>query len=392
MTHNHPTPAGPALVAALTVATLLLTGCAVRDTSQPPAGTPTSVTPAGPPASQPPLTLPAGFPDTLPPPPDDTHIVSTEVVEQALLGSDLRQEHGTVIHHTIHYQHHTGTPAAVQRLLDHYRRTLPAAGWTITADQPPAPNRDPRRDQPGHRLRADGHGYTGATITIEQRDATTAVRVSLTSIDQTRKPSTHPPTTTMPGWYQALPAPPAGTRRYQIRISTRLGQPTTHLIEYENLHQPDPGHDRAAALAGHYLTALPVHGWAILHRQHWTEQPTTQGGIIAQRHHTIQFTGHQTTGTLHTTHTTTTAGQPLGTILTIHIPNQPFRDHRPDAEVPTAGADPLRCPARTPVRGASYDRRRGDHVDSRSGGTVAMPTAERCGQQRRRRPPPESPG
>lgn len=89
-----------------------------------------------------------GFPDTFPPPPAQARTVSTEVAEQALLSGDFSQEHGTVVHRTVHYGYTSGDQTEAEQLLDHYRTALSAAGWTITADELLDPDKDPDVNSP----------------------------------------------------------------------------------------------------------------------------------------------------------------------------------------------------------------------------------------------------
>ncbi|MPZ28585.1 MAG: hypothetical protein GEV12_19840 [Micromonosporaceae bacterium] len=319
----------PAIVALAATALLLAGGCGQRASTG--AGSP-AATPSGSPL----VVLPGSFPVMFPAPPDDAPVLSTEVVENAVLSNDLTTEHGTVLGTTVRYLYDGSDPSEVQRLLGHYREQLPAAGWTITAYEPPTEHEQPWRSQPGHRLRIDGHGYSNLTVTIEQDEdeAAVSLQVSVNEITLGRKPSEHPPLMALPDWYQHLPEPPAGERRYLIRITAAQGEPTVYYFDYEpDPQQPDdeePG--RAAVLAGHYQNTLPAAGWAIQDAQEHTDSAERDGGVVERLQLSVEFHGHQVTGTVHASESVSAAGQLLGSgvSVTVHPGGLPSAEPAPE--------------------------------------------------------------
>jgi hypothetical protein len=307
--------ASRAIVVALAVAVMavaaLATGCGPA--SDPNPGLPPAAAPA-PATGVTSIPPPAWLPAALPPPPDGASIIRTELIEGALLSADLATEHGIVVHRNIQYEFGTGTPADVERALDHYRTALPAAGWDLTADEP-LDTSDPNVTTPGHQLRADGHGYTHVTFRVQQGETTATARVAITEVDTGRKPSTHPPTIALPDWYAALPPAPPNTRRHQIRIVTDLGAPTAYLVEYDDRPPAGDQHNRANVLAIHYRNTLPTAGWAV----HDQQDSTEQSGAVQRHHITLDISGHGVAGTIHTSHTTSTSGQWLNSTVAIHI-------------------------------------------------------------------------
>jgi len=297
----------------LTAAMVIVTGCGPAGNTQAPMVT----TPASPAPAARPVPLPDRFPEVFPPAPEGARLLSTEVVEQALLSQDFRTELGTMVHTTVRYGHPRGGGSA--RVLAHYRAALPAAGWHIVADEPVDPDRDRPRPEawPAHRLRVDGHGYHSIAVTIDY-DAIATTRIRVSEGDQSRRPSTHPPVVGLPDWYRQLPAPPEGSRRSQIRITAGAGEPTRYLIEYSDAHLPDSRRDRAAALAGQYRHALPGAGWTIRREQDRTERDRS-GGVIIRRSITLAIAGHGAVGEVHIGEVTSAAGQWLDATLAILI-------------------------------------------------------------------------
>lgn len=242
-------------------------------------------------------------------------IFSTEVREEALLGQDFATEHGTVVHASVRYE----LGRSVRQVLDHYRRELPVAGWEVTEDQPPQ-NGD-SSGQRWHVLRVQNDDREATIAAEPASDTTTTLRISTLDRHERRKPSQHPPVITMPGWYEALPAPPPGTRRYRVRITTGVDAPTTYTLQYE----PDPLQDAApealepATLTAHYTRRLPGSGWVVGAADERTERPDEQEGVIEQRHVRIPITGHGVAGEVIATQTMSAAGQRLDTQLTLTI-------------------------------------------------------------------------
>jgi len=296
-----------------TSAVVMVAGCGPDGSPQPPVVT-THTNPA--PTAQP-VPLPDRFPQEFPPAPEGARLLSTEVVEQALLSQDFQTEHGTMVHTTVRYGHPRGGGSA--RVLAHYRAALPAAGWHIVADEPVDPDRDRPRPEawPAHRLRVDGHGYHSIAVTVDY-DAVATTRIRVTEGDQSRRPSTHPPLVELPDWYRQLPAPPEGSRRSQIRITAGASEPTRYLIEYNDAHLPDSRRDRAPALAGYYRQTLPGAGWTILREQDRTERDRS-GGVIIRRSITLAIAGHGAAGEVHIGEVTSAAGQWLDASQTILI-------------------------------------------------------------------------
>ena len=229
-----------------------------------------------------------------------------------------------MVRRTVQYGYGTGKPANIGTLLDHYRNTLSINGWTITAEQPLDLD-NPAVHAPGYQLHASGHGHHNITITAQQGKPTATVQVTITKVDTERTQSANPPPTIdMPAWYQELPPPLAGTIRYQIRITTTSGN-STYLILYDDQQtQPDMQTSRATTLADYYRHTLAALGWTILAQQNHVERDT-----LDVRGHTIEMAGHQVTGTVHTTQTTSLTGQWLGATVAIRINDPEFADPPP---------------------------------------------------------------
>jgi hypothetical protein len=318
---------------AVVIAVILLAGCGqqTRPGDAAPTRTPTETT--GPVV----VPLPDGFPAKFPPPPRGTPVESTHVIDAALTSGGLGTQHGSVIRRSVGYEYRTGGHIGLQRLLAHYRDALPAAGWTITQDQPldPAnpPGTRPATSPPAdkhaparHRLRAEGHGHTDVGLTIEPGRWTTTIRVDTTELDLLRTPyHAHPPSVDMPGWYAALPPPPAGLWRYRITIDHSRAGGQSHRIEYQDPHPPGPQErdHHPDMLLDHYRQALPGLGWIIGDLSGHAERPGVYGGVITHQISSLAIQGHQVTGTIQASQTTSQAGQWLSTRLTITIYTPP---------------------------------------------------------------------
>jgi hypothetical protein len=306
---------------AMTVAGLVLASCGSEGDR--PGTAATSSLPVTP-TSAVVVPLPDGFPVAFPPPPDATPITSTSVIEAALMSGDRTTQHGTVVHRSVRYEYGSGRPSEFQKLLRHYRTALPAAGWTITQDQRRDPDDRSPETRPSHQISTDGHGLTDVRLTITPDEQATTIAVGTTELDLARTPYyTYPPSIEMPGWYSALPEPPEGTRRYQIKVTNSVTDGQTYEIGYEDHHEPTPDDmdGRAAALISHYRSNTPARGWTLHDLQDRTERPGTYGGVVIVRHVSLGIQGHQVTGTIEANQTTSQAGQWLSARLTITIGN-----------------------------------------------------------------------
>lgn len=278
--------------------------------------------------TQPPqLRLPGEFPDQFPPPPAPAVVTAMEVRELALLGPDFAVEYGTVLTAEVRWRHGRGQDGEVHRVLDRFRRALPAAGWRLSGDGPTATGPDPRQNRPGHRLHAEGQGISEVSVTVQPQETATQVRATARTVARGRAPSQHPPMVTMPGWYQRLPEPPGVLRRYQVQVTASSEEPrTTYYLEYEqDPHQEgvDAAGAGAAVLARHYLQALPAAGWRTGPVRGSTE--TSHGGVVEATHVRVELAGHGAVGELHISHTTAADGRWLaaGASFTIRPASAP---------------------------------------------------------------------
>jgi len=288
--------------------------------------TPGTATPTGHPApSASPtaeLQRPDGFPD-LPPPPGDVAISATEVREEALLSQGFTVEQGTVVHASVRYE----LDHSVRRVVNHYRIELPAAGWRVTEDRPPEDGGSPAQQR--HVLRVHRHGRE-ATIAVAAAEGATVVRMSTLDVFQGRQPSRRPPVTTMPSWYDTLPWPPPGTRRYLVQVTTSVDAPPTYTLRYEPDPQQDPpsGALTVETLIDHYARHLPASGWGLENATERIERPAEQAGVI-EHHLSVPVAGFGMAGLVTATQTTSAAGQQLGTQLTLTLQPADLPGSRP---------------------------------------------------------------